>query len=142
VPLELFVYGTLMPGHLRWPLLAGSAGRALAAPGWVGGRLYDTGEGWPSAVFGPDDAGGDAPSRPVPGWHVSLEGEPAELLRSLDAMEGVSDPPRPGTDPFRRVEVGVHRGTGDGTRRAWAYEATSIGAGWVPIACWSGRPER
>src|SRR4051794_28689689 len=46
----LFVYGTLMPGHLRWSMLAPHA--TDQRPATVPGTLYDTGNGWPAAVFG------------------------------------------------------------------------------------------
>lgn len=49
---HLFVYGTLRPGDVRWHFLAPYAadeGRDDS----VAGRLYDTGRGYPAAVFGP-----------------------------------------------------------------------------------------
>jgi gamma-glutamylcyclotransferase (GGCT)/AIG2-like uncharacterized protein YtfP len=45
----LFVYGTLLPGHLRWPLIEAFAGST--EPARVRGRLYDTGRGYPAARF-------------------------------------------------------------------------------------------
>ena len=47
----LFVYGTLRPGEVRWrhlaPYVVGE-GRAAS----VAGELYDTGLGYPAAMFG------------------------------------------------------------------------------------------
>ena len=130
----LFVYGTLMPGHLRWPMLAG---RATA---WgevsVPGQLWDTGAGWPAARFG--DARTD-PGRAelVPGWWVRLR--PVDLARalpSLDEMEGIGDPPDPAVDPYARVAVEV---TDVGV--AWAYHATRVEPGWRRIDRWEGFAE-
>ena len=49
VPPRLFVYGTLQPGRLRWPVLAPFA--TGHRPASVPGTLHDTGNGWPVAVF-------------------------------------------------------------------------------------------
>jgi gamma-glutamylcyclotransferase (GGCT)/AIG2-like uncharacterized protein YtfP len=46
----VFVYGTTMPGHLRYPLIEGFV--ASQAPDRASGRLYDTGVGFPAAKFG------------------------------------------------------------------------------------------
>ena len=46
VPTSVFVYGTLMPGHLRWEVLAPHA--AEHRPASVDGVLWDTGRGWPA----------------------------------------------------------------------------------------------
>jgi Gamma-glutamyl cyclotransferase, AIG2-like len=46
----LFVYGTLMPGRLRWPLVAADVVRQR--PSAVRGTLYDTGRGYPALVVG------------------------------------------------------------------------------------------
>ena len=79
----LFVYGTLMPGHLRWGILAPHArGHHPAA---VVGTLYDTGQGWPSATFAGDAAPVGGRGRPlsravVPGWLVDLEPSTATTL--------------------------------------------------------------
>ncbi len=45
-----FVYGTTMPGHLRYPHVEDFV--AEASPARVSGRLYDTGAGHPAAKFG------------------------------------------------------------------------------------------
>lgn len=50
---HVFVYGTLKPGHLRWPLLEPFV--VAHFPATVTGRLYDTGVGYPAARF--DEAG-------------------------------------------------------------------------------------
>ena len=43
----LFVYGTLQPGHLRWPFLEPFA--IGHGPADVYGQLFDSGDGWPVA---------------------------------------------------------------------------------------------
>lgn len=89
--LPLFVYGTLMPGHLRWPVLEPHA--LSWRPAAVEGRLYDSGEGWPAAVF---TAGDDL----VKGWAVDLDPAVADIVMAhLDEVEGVDQ------GLFRRVEV-------------------------------------
>src|SRR6185295_7476071 len=51
---HLFVYGTLRPGDVRWPLLAPYVADD-GVPDSVDGRVYDTGRGYPAAVF--DESG-------------------------------------------------------------------------------------
>jgi gamma-glutamylcyclotransferase (GGCT)/AIG2-like uncharacterized protein YtfP len=46
----LFVYGTTMPGHTRYPLIEQFVARAT--PDSVEGQLFDTGFGYPAAKFG------------------------------------------------------------------------------------------
>jgi gamma-glutamylcyclotransferase (GGCT)/AIG2-like uncharacterized protein YtfP len=134
MPDALFTYGTLMPGHLRWPMLSGSAS------GWeravVPGVLYDTGFGWPAASFEPG-AGATEPvgsgGSVVPGWVVRFPaGVLQGLLPGLDAMEGIG---AGGPDPYVRRVVATSAG------EAWAYDATDVGAAWIPIEAWEGRPE-
>ncbi|MEZ5183485.1 MAG: gamma-glutamylcyclotransferase [Acidimicrobiales bacterium] len=128
----LFVYGTLMPGHLRWGMLEGCATAWAAAS--VPGALWDTGHGWPAARF---EAGAGAGAARVPGWWVRIAPSALEqLLVALDAMEGIGDPPDPGVDPYVRVVVEVA-----GVGSAWAYHATRVGPGWRRIELWAGQPE-
>ncbi len=75
---SLFVYGTLMPGEPRWPLLSPlSSGRR---PDRIWGRLVDTGHGYPGLLEGTDE---------VHGWIVDLT-EPDVALPRLDAVEGTA----------------------------------------------------
>lgn len=101
----MFVYGTLKPGQRRWPILAPFTSRPDAGvPGSAPGRLFDTGYGWPAAVF--DRRAADR----VPGVIVGLH--PAstdEALAILDDVEGV------GSGLFRRVLVDVEG------RPCWSY---------------------
>ena len=139
VPLALFVYGTLMPDHLRWPMLAADATSWVAAT--AAGQLFDTGWGWPAARFAAlgDDQHSAAS---IPGWLVQLEpAHEAALLAELDAMEGIAEPADPALDPYVRaeVEVTLHDGT---SVAAWAYHATSVDPRWRPIERWAGDDER
>lgn len=135
----LFVYGTLMPGRLRWGLLARRARRHQ--PAAVPGVLYDTGNGWPAADL--SAALGDrwVEADPVPGWLVELHPAGVEaLLAELDAMEGIGSPPDPATDPYVRVSVTVTTPTV--TMAAWAYHATAVEPTWRRIERWEGIAER
>ncbi len=79
-PSRLFVYGTLMPGEARWPVLAPYAvsWEDATAPG----HLWDTGLGFPGVRFEPH-------AGPVPGVIVDLDpGRLAETLAVLDDIEG------------------------------------------------------
>ncbi|HXH56402.1 gamma-glutamylcyclotransferase family protein [Iamia sp.] len=118
----LFVYGTLMPGHLRWGVLE------QHAVGWrpaaVEGRLHDTGEGWPAAVFVPGD---DL----IRGWAVDLRPEVAEVVMvHLDEVEGVTQ------GLFLRVEVALLGG-----EPAVAYQLGSDPGGLARIARWDDERE-
>lgn len=133
---RLFVYGTLMPGHLRWGLVAPFALRER--PAEVAGQLFDTGRGWPAARFTmPLDApplgdGQPAPGVTVPGWVVDVLPEAIDgLLVELDEVEGVA------TGDYRRIQVGSVDGV-----RSWAYEASQIDPAWSMIPVWLGADER
>jgi gamma-glutamylcyclotransferase (GGCT)/AIG2-like uncharacterized protein YtfP len=90
----LFVYGTLMPGRLRWPLIAADVVRQR--PSAIPGTLYDTGHGYPALVVG----GG---RRRVPGWLLELSERAPTVFEELDVVEGPH---------YRRTDVttvdGVH----------------------------------
>ena len=45
----MFVYGTTMPGHLRYSMIEDFVAEATRAS--VSGRLYDSGNGYPAAKF-------------------------------------------------------------------------------------------
>lgn len=152
----VFVYGTLMPGHLRWGLISPYAGDHR--PATVAGRLYDTGLGWPAARFAaPVDGGAIRPggeAGTIPGWYVELHPSGADrLLAALDEVEdavvvAAAGPPgvdaRPladdvDVDPARYGRRLVR--TGDGAT-AWAYEAGDLDPAWPAIDAWTDQPER
>lgn len=104
----LFVYGTLLPGHLRWSIIEPFTRSHTVAT--TAGTLYDTGNGWPAAVFGGDGLG-------VRGAAVSLRGARFDdLLLELDAMEGIGAIPDASVDPYARIRVALLGGGGE----AWA----------------------
>jgi len=115
---HLFVYGTLMPGHGRWPALAPWV-EGGPSPDFITGALYDTGYGWPAAVIGP---GAD-----IPGFTVALEAQslPA-ALNALDEIEGTSH------GLFCRVQLLTAHGVA-----AWAYDWAGDTAGFAAIDGWT-----
>ncbi|WP_162941505.1 gamma-glutamylcyclotransferase family protein [Desertimonas flava] len=118
---RLFVYGTLMPGRLRWPHLQPfvTAHRSAAVPG----TLFDSGNGWPVAVLDGSPAAGPT----VPGVLVDLDaGQLDTCLELIDEVEDTA------TDELRRVRV-----TTTGGEAAWAYHFTRSVAGLTRIADWS-----
>ena len=75
----LFVYGTLLPGEELWGVLARFALEVSDAV--VSGRLFDTGLGYPAAVF-------DGSTSVVPGARVTVAPERwMELVDLLDQIE-------------------------------------------------------
>ena len=79
---RVFVYGTFIPGDVRWPLIADEV--MVARRARVAGRLYDTGRGYPAARFG----GG----RFIEGWVYELGSRGPALeavLAELDDIEAV-----------------------------------------------------
>ncbi|MDQ4133503.1 MAG: gamma-glutamylcyclotransferase [Actinomycetota bacterium] len=86
----LFVYGTLMPGQLRWPVLEPYA--VATQPAHTTGRLWDTGSGYPAACF-------DDENDHIPGVFVRIAPDRlADVILMLDGIEGEGV-------LFRRVEV-------------------------------------
>jgi gamma-glutamylcyclotransferase (GGCT)/AIG2-like uncharacterized protein YtfP len=116
-PTTVFVYGTLLPNESRWPLLEPFA--IGARPATVPGRLFDTGRGYPCALF--SGAG------TIPGAVVTLEpAQVAEVLELLDEVEGVA---------FGLYERVVVR-TDDG-EAVWSYEWATDMDELTPIVRWT-----
>ncbi|HMS88863.1 MAG TPA: gamma-glutamylcyclotransferase [Acidimicrobiales bacterium] len=126
---RLFVYGTLLPGRLRWPLLAPFA--VAHRPATVRGRLFDSGRGWPVAVFDGQPGGPHGPDGPaVPGVVVELHAHRADdAIALLDEVEGVA------VDLLRRVVVTTLAGDS-----AWAYHHPHPVDGLVAIPSWAEVP--
>ncbi|MGY1653300.1 gamma-glutamylcyclotransferase family protein [Geodermatophilus sp. SYSU D01119] len=114
----VFVYGTLKPGHARWPALAPFADEpAGVRETAVRGALWDTGYGWPAMTSG---------AAPVPGVLVPLvPSRVAEALALLDAIEGVA------VGLFQRVRVT----TADGTP-CWTYRWPGATTDFTAIDSW------
>ncbi len=122
-PPRLFVYGTLQPDRLRWPLLEPYA--TGHRPVTVPGTLYDSGNGWPVVDFAARD-------HDVPGVLVDLD--PCSLdeaLSLLDHVEGTV------TDLLRRVVVTTRDGLA-----AWAYHWPGATSGMRRIGRWDPTEER
>jgi gamma-glutamylcyclotransferase (GGCT)/AIG2-like uncharacterized protein YtfP len=103
----LFVYGTLMTGFSRRPLLGPQA--VLEAGGRVRGSLYDFGD-YPGLVL--DDAGWVAGA-------LYRIGDLPDRLPRLDRVEGYDPADEPGSLYVRR-RAPVHLADG-ATREAWLY---------------------
>jgi gamma-glutamylcyclotransferase (GGCT)/AIG2-like uncharacterized protein YtfP len=100
---HLFVYGTLRPGDVRWPLLRPFVnGDALADE--ADGALYDTGLEYPAAVFG-------GTSRIIGDTFELITDMIDHALAVLDVEEDTVE------GLYRRVAIRTRGG-----RDAWAYE--------------------
>lgn len=103
---HLFIYGTLQPGDVRWPILAEFTADE-GVPDAVAGRVYDTGLGYPAALF--DD---HEPGDVVVGRTYRLRPDRLDqALAALDAEES--------SVPGGYVRVVVTTAAGV---QAWAYQ--------------------
>jgi gamma-glutamylcyclotransferase (GGCT)/AIG2-like uncharacterized protein YtfP len=104
----VFVYGSLMPGHERWPIVEPFVAHVEVAS--VQGRLYDTGYGFPAARF--DEPGA------IPGWLLVLHpASRARALAALDEVEGeLYDRVRVTTEDGEQAESYQWRGPLTGLR--------------------------
>lgn len=103
----VFVYGTLLPGDVRWHHLAPFVD-GDGTPDSVTGRLFDTGQGYPAAIF---DARAE-PGGTIHGHTFTLSAHTSDTcLDVLDEVEGVVG------GLYTRVSVTTRRGD-----TAWAYE--------------------
>jgi gamma-glutamylcyclotransferase (GGCT)/AIG2-like uncharacterized protein YtfP len=111
----LFVYGTLMPGRLRWSHVSGDV--VARRPATVAGTLYDTRQGYPALVL---DGAGGAGAEPVSGWLLGFPDDRVDaVLDRLDRVEGPA---------YGRALVTA----GDGTK-AVTYEYLGSPAGFVRL---------
>jgi len=118
---HLFVYGTLRPGDVRWPMLEPwvvGVGFDDAVPG----SLFDTGLGYPAAIFGGRDV--------VLGRTYELQ--PSTLTRALAVLD---EEEATVLGLYRRVQVTTRVG-----RCAWAYEyGTGLELTHIPSGDWCHR---
>ncbi|MEY2973994.1 MAG: hypothetical protein RIR49_414 [Actinomycetota bacterium] len=125
-PTVLFVYGTLMPGDVRWPLLERYVVDA-GTPDRVRGHLFDTGLDYPAAIFD------EAVSAWVLGRRYRLD--PARLDEALEVLDIEEDTV---AGLYRRAVVT----TGSGIT-AWAYAyGTGLDLTPIPSGDWFNRPTR
>jgi gamma-glutamylcyclotransferase (GGCT)/AIG2-like uncharacterized protein YtfP len=109
---RVFVYGTLMPGQPRWPVLQPYAVSSVAAT--APGRLWDTGRGYPAARF-------DEPGSEIPGVLIAIAPEHMDgVITTLDRIEGEGV-------LYRRVEVETSGGP------AFSYEWLGSTQGMRPL---------
>jgi gamma-glutamylcyclotransferase (GGCT)/AIG2-like uncharacterized protein YtfP len=116
-PTAVFVYGTLLPTESRWPLLEPFA--VEVRPAVVPGRLFDTGRGFPCALFSGVGS--------IPGAVIAVEPERIEeALALLDEVEGVA------FGLYERVLVR----TDDG-EAVWSYAWAGDMDDLTPIVRWT-----
>ena len=118
---EIFCYGTLLPGEERWQFLAPFV--LAYEPDQVSGRIYDTGLGYPAALF--DRVG------VIHGFRFRLD--PAQLLDALsllDEIEGAVE------GLYHRVQVTTAMGA---QVHAYQYEGTPEGLVDIPEGNWLTR---
>jgi gamma-glutamylcyclotransferase (GGCT)/AIG2-like uncharacterized protein YtfP len=105
-----FVYGTTMPGHLRYELIEDFVAKATRAS--VTGRLYDSGSGYPAAKFSSSE---DA----VEGYLLRIRPDRlSEAKRTFTAMEsGLFEPVEVQTDDGTKATAFEWIGSIDGLER-------------------------
>jgi gamma-glutamylcyclotransferase (GGCT)/AIG2-like uncharacterized protein YtfP len=113
---HLFMYGTMKPGHSRYPGIDQFV--ASTTPNTVVGRLFDTGAGYPAAKFGED--GGR-----ITGYVLRLIPE-----RSAQATEAIADLEG---NLFRPVTVETESGV---TATAYEYIASTEGMTLISDGIW------
>jgi gamma-glutamylcyclotransferase (GGCT)/AIG2-like uncharacterized protein YtfP len=118
----MFVYGTLLPGQSNWHVMAPfavDAGVADSVPGW----LFDTGCGWPAAVFDAKPA-----NARVVGRVIELRADLLDTaLAVLDEFEGIHE------GAYLRIEIAT-----EGGRAAWAYHSDAPGGSHpIPAGDWA-----
>ncbi len=125
----LFVYGTLGPGEPAWPLLEPHARAVRAAA--VPGRLYDTGAGYPAAVFGAETGlvrtqrshgrRSEGAIEVVHGWCVDVD---EARVAEIDRFEG---------DDYERITVETTEGA---PVQAYAWRAPLTTCTLIPGGRW------
>lgn len=114
----LFLYGTLMPRHGAWELVAPSAA-GEPEPATASGVLFDTGRGYPAACF---DA---RAATAIRGVVVRLVAEHSHAtLRRLDRYEGPE---------YRRITVTTSAGPAEAYD--WIGPRTDLAA--IASGAWS-----
>jgi gamma-glutamylcyclotransferase (GGCT)/AIG2-like uncharacterized protein YtfP len=118
---RIFVYGTLRPGDVRWPILAPYV-TGDGVPDRVDGRVYDTGRGYPAARFDEDGT--------IAGRTYRLRADRLDEALAVLDREEFSVP-----GEYRRVVVTTAAGT-----KAWAYEyGNGLGLDHIESGDWLHR---
>lgn len=101
--MNLFVYGTLRFGDVRWKFLEPFV-LDEGLPDLASGELFDTGAGYPAAIFGSEGT--------IVGHRYELLADrAAEALSVLDEVESAV------TGLYHRIEITTEAGT-----VCWAYQ--------------------
>ena len=106
---NLFVYGTLRFGDVRWKFLEPFV-EGLGTPDSAPGRLFNTGAGYPAAVFEPVSESRQATK--IVGHRYPLI--PSEVERALHVLDEVESAV---TGLFQRIRIVTDAGF-----HAWAYQ--------------------
>ena len=118
---EIFCYGTLLPGEERWQFLAPFV--LAYEPDQVSGRIYDTGLGYPAALF--DRVG------IIHGFRFRLDtAQLLDALSLLDEIEGAVE------GLYHRVQVTTAMGA---QVHAYQYGGTPEGLVDIPEGNWLTR---
>ena len=122
----LFVYGTLLPGDVRWPVLEPFVVDD-GVPDAVPGNLFDTGLDYPAALFDP------TVSTVIRGRRYVLRSETLDkALIRLDIEEDTV------LGLYQRVQVQTIGG-----ELAWAYQyGHGLDLTPIPSGDWFDRPSR
>lgn len=121
---HLFVYGTLRPGDVRWPILSRFV-TGDGVPDTVAGELFDTGLDYPAAIFG---------------GRATIVGRTYELRadRLDEALVVLDEEEDTVAGLYRRVCVTTGAGTA-----AWAYAyGTGLELTPIPSGDWFRRDPR
>jgi gamma-glutamylcyclotransferase (GGCT)/AIG2-like uncharacterized protein YtfP len=112
---DLFVYGTLRFGDVRWKFLEPFVVDE-GFPDTAAGRLFDTGAGYPAALF--DTVVGVSP-QPLADRSATIVGHRYRLIpgRIDTALEVLDEVESTVTGMYQRVQIVT--GTGS---KAWAYQ--------------------
>ena len=118
-PTHYFMYGTMMPGHLRYPAIDDFV--VSTASDSVPGSLYDTGAGYPAAKFGEGDG--------------QIQGVLLEIVpeREVEAATVIADLEG---NLFRPVTVETDSGT---SAIAYEYIGSTDGMAPIPDGVWDGQ---
>ena len=115
---QYFVYGTMMPGHLRYPNIDQFV--SSTTPDTVSGSLFDTGAGYPAAKFDGDGQVHGFLLVVVPGRAV----EAAEVIAELES------------NLFRPANVETQSGA---TAIAYEFVGSTDGMTPIPDGVWDDR---
>jgi gamma-glutamylcyclotransferase (GGCT)/AIG2-like uncharacterized protein YtfP len=122
--LPLFVYGTLRPDGTAFGRIADLVD--VLGPASTSGALFDTGLGWPTAVFGGGDGAGT-----IRGYLVAARGpsQARTLFDRVDRYEGVPE-------QYTRTSVLVDRPTGLRWAAGYAWAGGASPGERLPAGEW------